>query len=320
MRSLLYAAATVGTVVIVLAGPAPASAAPDTTPPPTPLSLLVNNVTDTRVSMQWTPGYLTEPTGWRVFRNGVQVGQGASSAFTDRNLVPGGTYSYHVVAYDAAGNTSAPTRTVTVTTRGPGVSPGAPANLRLTAVDPARLTLAFDRPGDEFDVSRYVVLDGATVVASGFKWPYGGASTSVDVRTLAPGSTHSYTVRAERPGYGRSAPTNTVTVTLPTTTDAQPPSAPAGLVATESRYACDFADLRWTQSTDNVDAPAAIDYEVFTDGAFNHVVRGTGVTLSIQFSSQGTHTVAVRAVDGSGNASAVATTTYVIGPWCPLES
>jgi predicted phage tail protein len=304
---------------VLAAGPSPAAAAPDTTPPPTPINFLVNGVTDTVVSMQWAPGYLTEPTGWRVYRNGVQVRAGGGSAYTDRGLTPGATYSYHIVAYDAAGNTAPPTRTITVTTRGPGVQPDPPANLRVIAVAPARVTLEFDRPGDEFDVSRYRVYDGGTQVATGDRYPFAGATTTVEIRNLVPGSAHAYTVRAERSGYGLSAPTNTAAVTLPGTTDTRPPSAPGGLVATESGYACDFADLTWTQSADDADAAAVIDYEVYTDGAFNHVVRGVVQSPAVQFLSHGTHTITVRAVDSSGNASPHSNTaTFHIGPFCPL--
>jgi hypothetical protein len=315
------AAAALACAAVVLAVGAPAAAAqPDTTAPPTPLYLYVNGVTDTVVSMQWSPGYLTEPTRWRVYRNGVRVAVSAGSAWTDRNLSPGVTNSYAVVAQDAAGNTSPPTRTVTVTTRGPGVLPGAPGNLRVKAVAPARVTLEFDRPGDEFDVWGYPVHDGGSQVATGSKNPFGGATTTVEIRRLTPGTAHSYTVRAGRPGYGSSEPSNTVALTLPASTDHQAPSAPAGLVATESRYSCDFANLTWTPSADNADAAAAIDYEVYTDGVFNHFVRGTTQSQNIQFSSHGAHTIAVRAVDGSGNISASSNTaTFVIGQHCQLE-
>jgi hypothetical protein len=307
--------------VVVSLGAAPATAEPDTTPPPTPINFLVNGVTDTRVSMQWSPGYMTEPTGWRVYRNGVQVAASAGSAFWDRNLLPGAAYSYFIVAYDTAGNTAPPTRTITVTTRGPGVLPGSPTNLRVREIAPARVTLEFDRPGDEFDVSQYRVYEGGTQVATVYKYPFAGASTTVDIRRLTPGTAHAYTVRADRYPYGLSAPTNTLSVSLPGTTDLQSPTAPTGLVATESRYSCDFADLRWTQSADDADAASAIDYEVYTDGVFNHYVRGTGLSQAVQFFSHGVHTVTVRAMDGSGNASAHSSTaTFRIDQFCQLES
>jgi hypothetical protein len=187
-------------------------------------------------------------------------------------------------------------------------------------VAPARVTLEFDRPGDEFDVGGYPVHDGGTQVTSGYKNPFAGATTTVEIRRLTPGTAHSYAVRASRFGYGLSAPGNTIALTLPQATDHQPPSAPTGLVATGSRYACDFADLSWAPSADNADAASAIDYEVYTDGVFNHFVRGTAQSQAIQFFSHGTHTITVLAVDGSGNASASSNTaSFDIDQFCQLE-
>ena len=96
--------------------------------PPTPFNFYVNRVTDTQVSMQWSPGYLTEPTRWRVYQNDQLVATRIGSSYLASGLVPGGSYSYYVVAVDQRGDVSAPTRTITVTTRGPGVEPGGPAD------------------------------------------------------------------------------------------------------------------------------------------------------------------------------------------------
>jgi chitodextrinase len=46
-------------------------------------------------------------TGYKVFRNGTQVGTPASTSFTDSGLTASTTYSYTVSAFDAAGNNSA---------------------------------------------------------------------------------------------------------------------------------------------------------------------------------------------------------------------
>ena len=55
--------------------------------------------------------------GYRVYRNGMLVGTVTDTSYTD---APGGkkgmSYRYTVVAYDAAGNVSAASNTVTVTT------------------------------------------------------------------------------------------------------------------------------------------------------------------------------------------------------------
>ena len=47
-------------------------------------------------------------TGYRIYRNGVQIGSSGTSSYSDPDAQPSTSYSYHVVAEDAAGNSSAP--------------------------------------------------------------------------------------------------------------------------------------------------------------------------------------------------------------------
>jgi chitodextrinase len=282
--------------------------------PPTPFNFYVNNVTATQVSMQWSPGYITEPTRWRVYQNDVLVSTSLGSAYVARNLVPGQTYRYRIVAVDGSGDVAAPTRTITVTTRGPGVQPGAPSGLRATEVAPARVALEFDRPGDEFDVWAYQVFDGTALVGSAAA-PFAQPTATVTIRRLAPGSAHTYTVRALRSG-GLSAPSNTLTLTTPATTDVTAPTAPSALAGRIVHYTCDNAALTWTPSADDRDAAAAVDYEVFGNGRLISAVRGTGAG-TVWLPDLGANTVTVRAVDSSGNASAFSNAiTLTVDPAC----
>lgn len=312
-RRLAVAALTTGLLLSVPAAPAAAAGAP-----PTPLNILVTNVSATSVSLQWTPGYLTEPTRWQVYRDGTLAATRYSSSYTATGLTPGATYSFYVVAVHDDGAASEPTRTLTVTTRGPGVAPGAPADLRALEIDPARVTVEFDRPDDEFDVWSYRIFDGDDLVATVGTTPYAHPTATVAVRGLTPGSTHTFTVRALRAG-GLSAPSNPLVVTTPTTTDTTAPSVPTGLTGELTPYTCDWADLSWRESTDDRDAPADIDYEVLVDGAVASAVRGTGRAFGVPLGAFGEHRVAVRAVDSSGNASATSTAiTLTVDPDCQL--
>jgi len=55
-------------------------------------------------------------TGYEVFRGSTLVGSASGTSFTDTGLTPATGYSYTVRARDAAGNRSAASNTVTVTT------------------------------------------------------------------------------------------------------------------------------------------------------------------------------------------------------------
>jgi chitinase len=52
-------------------------------------------------------------SGYRVFRNGVQIGDVSGTSYSDHSA-PKGTVTYTVKAYDAAGNVSAASNSLTV--------------------------------------------------------------------------------------------------------------------------------------------------------------------------------------------------------------
>jgi cellulose 1,4-beta-cellobiosidase len=58
--------------------------------------------------------------GYRVYRNGVQVGTASGTTFTDTGLSAATQYTYTVAAYDAAGNVSAQSSGITATTSAGG--------------------------------------------------------------------------------------------------------------------------------------------------------------------------------------------------------
>jgi hypothetical protein len=53
--------------------------------------------------------------GYRVLRNGAQIATVPDTSFVDRDVANGASYTYAVVAFDAAGNVSASSNSVTVT-------------------------------------------------------------------------------------------------------------------------------------------------------------------------------------------------------------
>ncbi len=89
----------------------------DTTPPKSPSGLTASVISSRQVNLFWTSSADNIwVAGYNVFRNDVQVGTTATTAYQDKNLTPGTVYSYVVSAYDASGNTSSPSREVSVKT------------------------------------------------------------------------------------------------------------------------------------------------------------------------------------------------------------
>ena len=103
-------------------GTIPCTLAPDTVAPSTPTNLAASSVTSIQVDLGWTAS--TENVGvdeYRVIRNGSQIDtvQGAVTEYSDVNVDPFTTYTYAIIAADAAGNPSPASVPIVVTTPAP---------------------------------------------------------------------------------------------------------------------------------------------------------------------------------------------------------
>ena len=85
-----------------------------TTVPSAPTGLKVTGTTSSTASLSWTAS--SGATGYKVLRNGTQVGTTTGTSYTDTGLTPGTTYTYTVEAYDTNGDVSAASSSVSATT------------------------------------------------------------------------------------------------------------------------------------------------------------------------------------------------------------
>jgi len=105
-----YSAATAG-----VTGTTQASS--DTTAPSTPTGLTQGSVSANSAAFSWTASTdNVAVTGYRVFRDGTQIGTPSGTSYTDTTVAASTTYSYTVRAVDAAGNLSAASSALSVTT------------------------------------------------------------------------------------------------------------------------------------------------------------------------------------------------------------
>ena len=80
----------------------------DTTPPSTPTGLTATAISSSQINLSWTASTdNVGVTGYKIFRDGVQVGTSATDSFSSTGLAASTVYSYTVSANDAAGNNSA---------------------------------------------------------------------------------------------------------------------------------------------------------------------------------------------------------------------
>jgi fibronectin type 3 domain-containing protein len=222
-------------------------AGPDTIPPATPSAPTLSTSSSTGATITWIP--TTDNVGvagYNIYRNGAVVSQSATPNFIDTGLTPGATYTYALSAFDAQGNISPQSGTLTITLIDLS-PPTVPAGLAVAAVTQNSVSLTWSASTGGGGVGGYRLLKGtspstlaivqATVPGTGY----------VD-SNVSPATTYYYAVESYNLSGISSAPsaaTSAATLALP---------PPAGLMATA--VTASSVLLSWTASGGS-DAPTS---------------------------------------------------------------
>jgi chitodextrinase len=274
----------------------------DATAPSVPSNLQGTAASTTQINLTWTASTdNVGVTGYKVYRNGIQIGMTASTNFSDTGLSEATSYSYRVLAYDSGGNESAQCPAVAVSTAD-ATAPSVPANLQGTGASASQINLTWTASTDNVGVTGYRVYRNGSQVGT-------TAGASYFDTGLSEATSYSYTVAAYDAAGNASAQCGAVAVS---TLDATAPSVPTNLQATV--VSTSRIDLTWTASTDNV---AVAGYRVYRDGSL--IASPSGTSYSNTGLAAGTsYSYRVAAYDAAGNASvqcgAVSATTTA-GAW-----
>jgi chitodextrinase len=93
---------------------------PDAVSPTTPATLTATaNKSKKQILISWDASTdNVGVAGYRVWRNGAEVGTSTTTSWIDQTWKAGASYTYSVEAYDAGGNVSARSNSVTVNLAG----------------------------------------------------------------------------------------------------------------------------------------------------------------------------------------------------------
>ncbi len=156
----------------------------DTTPPSTPTGLTANATAYNNVSLSWSPS--TDNigvTGYYIVRNGVTIANVSSgTTYSDSSVTGSTTYTYQVLAYDAAGNNSALSTSANVTTPPiPDTSPPSqPTNLVANVISSSQINLSWTASTDNVGVAGYNIYRNGVKVASVSTNSYGDTGLSAN--------------------------------------------------------------------------------------------------------------------------------------------
>jgi chitodextrinase len=263
---------------------------PDTTAPSTPTGLSVSALTQTFLTLTWSPA--TDNVGvsrYEVYRDGALVSSTAGSSVSLSGLSPSTLYSFTVAALDAAGNASAQSAPLPVTTPADTTAPSTPTGLAASALSQTSLTVTWSAATDNVGVAGYRVYRDAALVAS-------PAGTSVSLTGLSPSTLYSFTVAALDAAGNASAQSAALAVT--TLADTTAPSTPTDLTA--SALTQSSLTLTWSAATDDL---GVAGYRVYRDATLVASTAGTSTSLN-GLAPSTLYTFTVAALDAAGNASA----------------
>lgn len=226
---------------------------PDHQPPVAPNELIIAGRTCTSVSLTWAGASdNVKVKGYYVYRDGKKIITTSKTSYKNTDLVPGRKYSFEVKAYDAAGNISTNGACITAVTDPDNQPPTIPGCLSLSAHDHTSVTVSWSPSSDNTSVKGYEVYRNGTRVVS-------TTATSYTVKSLLPGTTYSFFVKAYDIAGNYSGQSGSVPgTTLP---DTKAPDKPFGLKMTSVTET--EITLMWSPSSDDVKVKG---YEVYCDG------------------------------------------------------
>lgn len=280
---------------------APLTGTGDALPPTVPGNIQGLAVSTSQIDLTWNPSSdNVGVTGYEIRRDGVLIATVAQTSYSDTGRSANTTYSYTVAARDAAGNVSAESVTINVTTQASAdtQAPTTPTGLNGNSVSPSQIDLTWNASTDNVGVTGYEVRrDGALIATV--------TQTSYSDSGLTANTSYAYTLAARDAAGNVSAETSAINVMTQVSGDTQPPTTPTGLSG--NAVSASQIDLSWNASGDNVGVNG---YEVRRNGTLIATVAqtsysDTGLTASTSYA----YTVAAR--DAAGNVSPESTAVNV---------
>lgn len=321
MTTRHYSRLLVGTAVLVLivgllfTGSTTLSAGKgDRSAPTAPTALTASGVTERSANLSW--GASTDNSGKWTYRVRITNLKNSTSAFATvgqthtsyaaKYLSPGTPYSFAVQAVDGAGNKSAESNVVNVTTPADTTPPG-PPTLQATVLSPSHVQLTWTESSDygSTNCCMYGINVNGNRITEHINWVGAPAgSQSVVIRHLTRSTTYNFSVSAIEYGTLNSSTSNTVVATTQASNDFTPPSAPTNLRLVQDDT-CGEVWLGWIEANDETDPQGYIEYEIYVNGVLSPLGVSSGIDVDFVYANNhGDNYFQVKAVDRAGNTSA----------------
>ena len=181
----------------------------DTTAPSIPASLVSSNITQTSATVSWAASTdNVGVTGYKIFKNGTQVGTSTSTSYSLTGLTASTTYSITVQACGAAVYSSAISTALSLTTLSASdtTAPSIPTSLTSSNITQTSATISWSASTDNIGVTGYKIFNNGTQVGT-------STTTSYSLTGLTAGTTYSITIQAYDAAGNTSASSTTLSLT-----------------------------------------------------------------------------------------------------------
>lgn len=264
--------------------------------------------TTTSVGLTWTAASANSTiTGYRVYRNGTQIGTSSTPSYTDNGRAPLTAYTYRVSGVDGAGRESAQSSQISATTLADTAAPSAPSGLTTTASGMNIVNLSWTASTDNVGVTEYRIARCTGTGCSSFSQIATSTTTTYSNTGLTAETTYNYRVTAVDAAGNVSTASTSSQVT--TGQDTEAPSAPNNVSANATSIS--QITVNWDASTDNI---GVTGYRVYRcQGASCTPTTQVGTPTATSYSDTGltvstTYRYRVAAIDARNNVSAYSST------------
>lgn len=281
----------------------------DTQAPTAPTGLTANATAPTNVNLSWTAS--TDDvgvTGYKIYRDGTQIGTSAATGYSDTTTVASTSYSYTVRAYDAASNTSGDSNTANVTTPTPDTTAPTLSNITAGSITQTGTNVTWTTN----EASDTQVEYGLTA-SYGSSTPFDASlvtSHSATINGLTSNTTYHYRVKSKDASGNLATSGDNVFTTLAPAPDTTPPTT---AITSPSNGGTVSATTTVTASaSDNV---GVVGVQFKLDGN-NLSAEDTASPYSISWdttgASNGSHQLTSVARDAAGNTTTSTVVTVTV--------
>jgi endonuclease I/chitodextrinase len=271
----------------------------DTEAPSTVVNLSASDVSDLSFTLNWSSATDNiAVSSYDLYIDDTFEANVTATSYQFTGLQQLTTYGMMVIAKDGAGNESADSQVLAVSTIAtPDTeAPISPSTLQSANITINSFTLSWTASTDNVAVTSYrIYLEGVLIGSS--------VSATYDIANLEAGTAYvTYVVAVDEAG---NSSTNSVPLTVNTLTvpDTEAPSVPTGLAA--DFVGVNSASIGWQAASDNI---VVSGYVVYLDGLQLDQVEQLTYTF-LGLSAVTTYEVGVASIDGAGNESAISSIT-----------